>query len=180
MSVLVLPVHRYDHVRGDLSAPVKLVHYGDYECHLSGQAYSVVKAIEDTLGKLVCSIYRNFPQVGQHPQAQFAAEAAEAASVQGKFWPMHDLLFEHQYQLAPPFLRKYAHMIELDMHEFDVDLMTHRLAEQVRHDMHSGVLSGVTRTPTFFVNGQLHQGPCDYGSLSRAIYAAAEASPLHV
>jgi protein-disulfide isomerase len=176
VSVLVLPVHKHDHIRGNRLAPVKLVQYGDFECGQSGLAYGVVSAIDEVLRDLVCTVYRHCPTMHLHQHAQFAAEAAEAAAVQGKFWEMHDLLFEHQHSLALPFLVHYADMIGLDMHEFATDMVTHRLAEQVRSDCHSGLLSGVERTPTFFINGHSHEGPFDYGTLSRAIHRAAESA----
>jgi protein-disulfide isomerase len=175
MSVLVVPVHKFDHLIGEPSAPVKLVQYGDFECGKCGEAYGVIRAVEAVHAGLVCSVFRHFPLGGPaHQWAQHAAEAAESAGVQGKFWEMHDMLFAHQHALAPPFLRHYAELIGLDMHEFDTDLTTHRLADQVRADKQSGVMSGVARTPTLFVNGLIFDGELDFGSLSRAIFAAAE------
>jgi protein-disulfide isomerase len=180
MSVLVLPIHKFDHVQGDLAAPVKMVEYGDFECLRCGDAYGVLRAIEAVHANLVCTVFRHHPVPHLHENALLAAEAAEAAGVQGKFWEMHDMLFTHQHALAPPFLRKYAMLIGLDMHEFDTDLMTRRLSEQVRADKQSGVMSNVERTPTVFINGLRHDGPIDFGTLSRVIFAAAQGAQATV
>src|SRR4051812_37824887 len=111
MSRLRPPLSERDHLRGDLHAPVNLVEFGDFECPFCGKAFGVVKALEETLGEQLCVAFRNFPIVGSHPHAVVAAEAAEAAGAQGRFWEMHDMLYQHQDALEVPYLEEYAALI---------------------------------------------------------------------
>src|SRR5437016_12264226 len=111
---LILPVGSRDHIRGPLTASITLTEYGDYECPYCGEAYPIVKAIQERLGDSLCFAFRNFPLVNAHPHAEHAAEAAEAAAAQGKFWEMHDLLFENQDALEDENLARYAIALGLD------------------------------------------------------------------
>lgn len=169
MSRLRPPVTERDHVRGDLDAPVGLVEFGDFECPFCAKAFGIVKAIEETLGERLCVAFRNFPIVGSHPHALVAAEAAEAAGAQGRFWEMHDMLYQHQDALELPDLEEYAGLIGLDVRRFVRDLRGNRFIEKIQADLHSGAISGVNGTPTFFVNGQRHDGSWDYDSLLAAL-----------
>jgi protein-disulfide isomerase len=172
MSQLTVPVSARDHVRGSLDAPVIMVEYADFQCPYCGQAYPVVKALENDLGDMLAVVFRHFPLATVHPHAQLAAEAAEAAGAQRRFWEMHDTLFEHQSRLAPDDLVAYASMLHLDEARFAQDLAEHRHAGKVREDFLSGVRSGVSGTPTFFINGLMHVG-FDPASLLAAIRHAA-------
>jgi len=166
------PVGPKDHMQGPPDAPVTLVECGDYECPYCGEAYPIVKAIQERLGDQVCFVFRNFPLTEVHPHAEEAAEAAEAAAAQGKFWEMHDLLYENQDALEPEDLVQYARALKLDLKRFVLEMREHVYAERVREDFRSGVRSGVNGTPTFFINGARHNGPFDLESLLAAIEEA--------
>jgi protein-disulfide isomerase len=169
MAQLVPPVNSRDHFKGPRSAPVALVEYGDYECPYCGQAHWLVKDIEQALGDLLCFVFRHFPLAHIHPHAEHAAEAAEAAAAQGKFWEMHDCLFEHQQALEDRDLVEYAVIIGLDMPRFIEDMTEHRYASRVRDDFLNGIRSGVQGTPTFFINGARYHGTLNLRSLLAAI-----------
>jgi len=173
---LVLPVGDRDHAQGSATAPVTLVEYGDYECPYCGQAYPIVKAVQRTLGPRVRFVFRNFPLSEMHPNASNAAEAAEAAGAQGKFWEMHDTLFEHQSALLTRDLVAHAAGLGLDADRISVELKSHKHAPRVKEDFMSGVKSGVNGTPTFFINGERHDGPWYHQDLVAAIEAAIEAT----
>jgi protein-disulfide isomerase len=170
---LTLPVSGRDHAQGPEDAPLTLVEYGDYECPYCGQAYPIVKRVQERLGEDLRFVFRNFPLREMHPHAQHAAEAAEAAGVQGRFWEMHDYVFEHQRALSDRHLREYAALLGLDEERFDRELTSHAHAARVRQDFSSGVKSGVNGTPTFFINGVRHEGPWDEESLIAALETAA-------
>jgi protein-disulfide isomerase len=170
---LVIPPSKRDHLRGPLSAPVLLVEYGDYECPHCVEAHSVVKALREELGEGLGFAFRNFPQVTVHEHAQPAAEAAEAAGAQGSFWEMHDLLFGNPDALAEEDLIAYAASLHLEMPRFASELARHSHSPRVHEDILSGIRSGVSATPTFFVNGVRHDGRHDLDSLRSAIEAAA-------
>ncbi|MGA7870252.1 MAG: thioredoxin domain-containing protein [Candidatus Binatus sp.] len=167
------PVGANDHVQGPAKAPVTLVEYGDYECPYCGEAYPIVKALQERLGDQLRFVFRNFPLGEAHPHAEHAAEAAEGAGAQGKFWEMHDLLYENQDALEDEDLARYARALHLDVPRFVKEMTGHAQAERVREDFSSGVRSGVNGTPTFFVNGVRHDGPFDLRSLLAAIEEAA-------
>jgi protein-disulfide isomerase len=171
-ATLKPPVGPKDHMQGPPDAPVTLVEYGDYECPYCGEAYPVVKALQERLGDQMCFVFRNFPLTQVHPHAEEAAEAAEAAGAQGKFWEMHDLLYENQDALEPEDLVQYARALKLDLPRFVLEMREHVYVERVREDFRSGVRSGVNGTPTFFINGARHNGPFDLGSLLAAIEEA--------
>ncbi len=173
MANLTVPVGPRDHVQGPPTAPVTLLEYGDYECPYCGLAHPIVKQIQWQLGDQLCFVFRHFPLSTIHPHAEHAAEAAEAAGAQGKFWQMHDMLFEHQQALDDVHLIEYASSLNLDLARFRSDLMAHTYAGRVREDFMSGVRSGVNGTPTFFINGQRHNGPFDLAILLAALERAA-------
>lgn len=158
-------VSERDHVEGSLDAPVVFVEYGDYECPHCLQAHSIVGELQERLGDRLSFVYRHFPIRSMHPNAQLAAEAAEAAGAQGKFWDMHDLLFENQGSLDDASLAEYAEQIGLDKVQFQRDLESGRFRDRVEEDFKSGVQSGVNGTPTFYINGERYDGPWDIESL---------------
>ena len=153
MSQLKPPVGAGDHIQGDPHAHVTLLEYGDYECPHCGAAHPVLKQVMKKVGKGARFVFRNFPLSQAHPHAQQAAEAAEAAGAQGKFWEMHDLLFEHQDALETEDLIDYAKQLGLDTSKFATDLRHGTYAAKVKSDFSSGVRSGVNGTPTLFVEG---------------------------
>ena len=155
---LTPPVGPSDHVDGPADAPVTLVEYGDYECPFCGAAYPVVKAVQHALGARLRFVFRNFPLAEIHPHAQHAAQAAEAAGAQGKFWEMHDTIFEHQDALEDADLVGYAKALGLDAARISQELRDGTFVKRVRDDFRNGVRSGVNGTPTFFVNGERYEG----------------------
>jgi len=157
-ATLTVEVGENDHVQGTADAPVTLLEYGDFECSHCGEAYGIVKEIQERLGDRLRFVYRNFPLTQVHPHAESAAEASEAAAAQGKFWEMHDTLFENQQNLAQHALLNYAAEIGLDEEQFADDLENETYREKVEADFMSGAESGVNGTPTFFINGVRYDG----------------------
>jgi protein-disulfide isomerase len=157
-GVLTPPVSARDHIAGTDDAPVTLVEYGDYECPYCGMAYPTVKTAQRELGSQLRFVFRNFPLAESHPHARLAAQAAEAAAAQGRFWEMHDMLYEHQDALDTEDLIGYTRALGLDSAQFARDLEAGTYAKRVRDDFRSGVRSGVNGTPTFFVNGERYDG----------------------
>ena len=166
---LTLPVGARDHARGPETALVTLVEYGDYQCPYCGRAYPIVKALQRRMGDTLRFVFRNFPITSLHPHAEQAAQAAEAAGAQGKFWEMHDLLFEHQAALGMRHLAEYAKRLGMDPDALVVAIERGAFEPRVREDFSTGVRSGVNGTPTFFVNGTRHDGPWDLESLAAAV-----------
>jgi Na+/H+ antiporter NhaA len=160
-----------DHIRGPLDAPVTVLEYGDFECPYCGQAEPVLRELLRDFGD-VAYVWRHLPLNDVHPNAQRAAEAAEAAAEQGAFWEMHDLLLDHQEALAYPDLIGYAEQLGLDVERFEDDLRTRTGAGRIARDVDSADLSGVSGTPTFFVNELRHYGAYDIATLSAAVKAA--------
>jgi protein-disulfide isomerase len=160
-----------DHRRGPAEAPVTLVEYGDFECPYCGQAEPVIRELLAGVGDLRY-IWRHLPLTDVHSRAQLAAEASEAAGAQGAFWEMHDLLLDHQDALGPRDLIDYARQLGLDVERFTEDLRRHEGAGRVAEDVDSADLSGVSGTPTFFINGRRHHGAYDVETLSAEIRAA--------
>jgi Na+/H+ antiporter NhaA len=160
-----------DHVRGPGEAPVTLVEYADFECPYCGQAEPIVRELLADSGD-IRYVWRHLPLVDVHPHAQFAAEAAEAAAQQGAFWEMHDLLLEHQGALLTGDLVGYARTLGLDLPRFRADLVGHVGSARVAQDVDSADLSGVSGTPTFFLNGRRHHGAYDIETLSNAVRLA--------
>ncbi len=170
---LTVPVGKRDHVLGPATAPVTMVEYGDFECPHCGQAYFVVRSLMERVGRQMRFVFRHFPLSTVHPHAELAAEGAEAAVSQGKFWEMHSLLFEHQEALDAESLAMDAAAIGLEVPRFISELAGRVHAPRVREDFSSGVRSGVNGTPTFFINGLRHDGGYDFESLREAIETAA-------
>ncbi|WP_326783756.1 Na+/H+ antiporter NhaA [Streptomyces sp. NBC_00151] len=166
-----------DHVRGPLDAPVTLVEYGDFECPYCGLAESVVRELLSDFGD-VRYVWRHLPLTDVHPNAQLAAQAAEAAARQNRYWEMHDLLMGHQGDLGPKDLFRYAARLGLDSGRFREDLRGGAGAARVAMDVESADLSGVSGTPTFFVNGRRHYGAYDIASLTAAVRAARQRTTL--
>ncbi|MBV8672808.1 MAG: thioredoxin domain-containing protein [Acidobacteriaceae bacterium] len=169
MIELRTPIGPEDHTQGDPNAPVTLVEYGDYECPHCGRAYPIIKRLQEHFGGKLLFVYRNFPLTRTHPNAEPAAEAAEFAATQGKFWEMHDLLFEHQNRLGPKLYEELAIQLGLDPVGLTDALDSGQFRERVRADFMGGVRSGVNGTPTFYINGQRHDGAFDYRFLVEAI-----------
>jgi protein-disulfide isomerase len=165
-----------DHSEGVHDAVVTLVEYGDYECSHCGRAYPIVKELQRRLGWKLRFVFRHFPLSQIHPHAKHAAEAAEAAGAQGKFWEMHDTMFERQNALDDRYLLEYAAKIGLKQDPFRLELATHMHAARVSEDFLSGVESGVNGTPTFFINSIRHDGSWDVDTLEEALREHAESA----
>jgi protein-disulfide isomerase len=155
---LALPVGEGDHVQGSATASVTLVEYGDYECPYCRAAVAIVQELQRVLPDQLRFVFRHFPLERVHPRANRAAEAAEAAASQGKFFEMHAALFEHQTALEDEDLLRYAAELDLDTARFSADLEAHTHASRVREDFRGGVRSGVRGTPTFYLNDARYDG----------------------
>src|SRR6266851_3405130 len=173
MTRLLLPIHADDHVHGPESAPYTLVEYGDYECPACGQLFQIIRDLQATLGDRLRIVYRHYPLSGSHPQAQEAAEAAEAAGAQVHFWEMHDLLFRNQNALQGKDLMLYGNGLSLDMDRFRGELKKRLYADRVREDFRRGVQNGVYGTPGLFLNGVRHDGAWDRDTLFRTLTQGA-------
>ena len=169
MSKLIPPVNEHDHILGPRNAAITLVEYGDYQCPHCGAAHPIVKEIRSNFSKNLRFVFRHFPLTNVHELAFPSALAAEAAGRQGRFWEMHDMIFEHQPELSEYALLEFARLIGLNMATFKMDLQDQAVADKVESDFESGVRSGVNGTPSFFINGHKHNGAYDYASLVTAI-----------
>ena len=170
---LTLPVSSSrDHIQGPQKAPITLLEYGDYECPYCGQAFKIVKLVQNLLGDNLRFVFRNFPLTQIHPHAQHAAEAAECAGAQNRFWEMHDILYEHQQALEDEDLKSYAELLKFDIPKFQFDLYNHSFADRVREDFLSGIRSGVNGTPTFFINGKRYNDSSDEETLTASLRSA--------
>jgi Na+/H+ antiporter NhaA len=169
-----------DHIRGAEDAPVTLVEYGDFECPYCGQAEQIIRELLASFGEDVRYVWRHLPLNDVHPNAQIAAEASEAASAQGHFWEMHDMLLGHQGELRPTHLASYATEIGLDSERMIDELHRREYAPRVSEDVASADESGVSGTPTFFVNGRRHYGAYDIATLSTTVTAARRRARLAV
>jgi protein-disulfide isomerase len=170
-NTLALEVSERDHIQGPSNAQVTLVEYGDYQCPYCGEAYYIIKDVQRQMAENMRFVFRNFPLTTIHPYAEPAAEAAEAAGAQGKFWEVHDYLYEHQSELGPEQLIVAGATLGLHTRRYTEELIRHVYAERIREDILSGVLSGITGTPTFFINGVRHDGSYDFDMLVGAINA---------
>ena len=168
---LTVPVSERDHVIGPATATVTLLEYGDYECPFCGAAHPIVQQVREIMGDDLRFAYRHFPLTQIHPHSYQAAEAAEAAGAQGRFWEMHDTLFENQDRLGLRDLIAHADALGLDLDRFVTDMRNDTYAARLREDFMSGIRSGVNGTPTFFVNGIRHNGNWDVESLLEAVRA---------
>ena len=154
-SSLLTPDAAVDHILGPASAPVTIIEYGDFECPSCGQAHAAVKIILERFADRVRLVFRHYPQISIHPHAEMAAEAAEAAGAQGRFWPFHDVLFEHQEHLKERHLRQYGERLGLDLERYDYEMNDHVYLQRVQEHVRSGELLGIRAMPTFYVNGML-------------------------
>ncbi|HEY3487533.1 MAG TPA: DsbA family protein [Gammaproteobacteria bacterium] len=166
---LTIPLDSRDHIQGSLEAPAVLIKYGDYQCPHCATAYPIIKSLQKRFAADLCFAFRNMPFARIHPQAQLAAEAAEAAGAQNQFWPMHDALYENQSMLGPEVIHRLAGKLGLDIPQFEKDLAMHRFRERIRGDFMGGVRSGVNGTPTFFINGERYNGHTEERALSAAL-----------
>jgi Na+/H+ antiporter NhaA len=166
-----------DHIRGPIGSPVTVVEYGDFQCPYCGRAEAVVRELLQEFGD-VAYVWRHLPLTDVHPNAQLAAEAAEAAADQGAFWEMHDLLLANQNALGPEDLLGYAEQLGLDLERFAATVMEHTGLARIGVDVDSADLSGVSGTPTFFINGRRHYGAYDIATLSAAVRAAGARATL--
>jgi protein-disulfide isomerase len=159
-----------DHIQGPLTAALTLVEYGDYQCPYCGAAYPEVKKVQKELGSRLRFVFRNFPLTRLHEYALNAAETAEAAAAQGKFWEMHDFLYEHQATLGSPRVAlEYAKKVGLNPQRIERELAQHAYQARVKEDFEGGVRSGVNGTPTFYVNGVRHDGPATSKGLVKSL-----------
>lgn len=165
-----------DHVRGPVGAPLTLVEYADFECPFCSAATGVVEQLRQRFGGQLRYVFRHLPLASIHPHAQLAAEAAEAAGAQGRFWEMHDLLFQRQDQLEFADLLGNADELGLDVEQFARALNQSNRAERIREDLISAAASGARGTPTFFIGDQRHIGPYDVESLAAALEAGREST----
>lgn len=162
-------IHHDDHMQGSKDAGIVLVEYGDYQCPYSRRAHAAVKDLQERLGDQLCFVYRHFPLTGKHPYAELAAETAEAAGAQGRFWEMHDALFELQSQFGPDLIAELAERLELNEDLLREDMRERRFQDRVELLAAGGTHLGVEETPTFFINGERHEGDSDELSLVSAI-----------
>jgi len=166
---LILPIEARDHHRGPLGAKHSLVVYGDYECPHCAHLDPILGQLVRELGDDLCYAFRNFPLVAEHPHAELAAIAAEAADEQGKFWLMHDRLYQHQAELSGELIERLARELPLDMPTYARDVAGGAPARRVAEDRESGEEAGVEATPTAFVNGRLHAGSYEFLPLLAAL-----------
>lgn len=170
------PVSENDHSAGSPTAPLVLVEYGDYQCPHCAAADPVVRAVQKELGKELRFVFRNFPLAEMHPAAEPAAEFAEGAAVQGKFWEAHDAIFAWSRRHGPPSLgpdafAAIAKTLGLDLAQLEADVSGHRYLERIKTDFNGGIRSGVNGTPTFFINGSRFDGAPTVDDLSEALRA---------
>ena len=164
-----------DHIEGPANATLTLVEYGDYQCPYCGAAYPEVKKVQKELSSELRFVFRNFPLTNMHEHAMNAAETAEAASAQGKFWPMHDFLYEHQATLGDTSVAfGYAKKLGLDTQKLEREIAQHTYQKRIRDDFMGGVRSGVNGTPTFYVNGVRHDGDAVAKALTEALKQSEE------
>ncbi len=169
---LAVPVAAVDHVLGPADARVTVVEYGDFECPICKQAAPAVKLALNRFAGRMRYVFRHFPLEEVHPHALLAAEAAEAAGGQGKFWQMHDLLFDNQSHLKPNHLRSYVEKLELDLVRYDADMADELYRQRVREHIDGASRSGVRATPAFFINGKIHDVSFGMQHLMEGIEAA--------
>ncbi len=178
MSRLSIPINPDDHIQGEHAAPCSLVEYGDYECPSCGQIQPVIRKIQKHFGKRLSFVFRNFPLSELHPWAEAAAETAEYANKHGKFWEMHDLLFENQRRLSGSLLLELADQLGLSNSDLSLALEKKTYRSRVRTDFDSGIRSGVNGTPTLFIDEQRYDGPLDSDSIVDAIDHALTVSKI--
>lgn len=165
MKRLIPAVNSNDHIYGNEYAPIELVEYGDYQCSYCGRAHPVIKSIQQELGTALKFVFRNFPLSKVHPHALAAAIAAEAAALQGKFWEMHDVIFENQEKLATENWTFFADASGVNLWRFKNDIQKIELLNKVENDFDSGLRSGVNSTPSFYINGSRYEGSWEQNKL---------------
>jgi protein-disulfide isomerase len=168
-TALASPVGKLDHALGPATAPVTLVEFGDFQCPFCADAHPMLRRIIAAMGSDLRFVFRHMVFMEAHPFAQFAAEAAEAAHLQDKFWQMHDAIYEHQTELGSDLVHKLGRMLQLDLARFDADLEARRGRARIKNDFMGGMRSGVAGTPTFFINGERYDGSLDERSLLVAL-----------
>ena len=173
LARLTLPVGARDHAQGPADAPVTLVEYGDYECPHCGRAYPIVKDVQRRLGSKLRFVFRNFPLEREPSSRRTRRGSGRGAGAHGRFWEMHDTLFEHQQALLDRDLVGYATAVGLDATVFENELRAHTYKARVREDFTGGVRSGVNGTPTFFINGVRFDDSWDPDTLTEALLAVA-------
>jgi protein-disulfide isomerase len=169
---LSIPVSEADHALGNSDAPVTLVEYGDYECPECLNAFPIVRRLQERFGQRLRFVFRHFPRNSIHPHAGVAAQAAEAAALQGKFWEMHEMLFANQQRLGDVDFGNLALRVGAELYNFESSITSDRVMRRVEQDYQSGQASGVRGTPTFFINGRKYPGKNDFDSLAAAIERA--------
>jgi Na+:H+ antiporter, NhaA family len=174
LDELSFPVNETDHALGSSDAPVTLVEYGDYECPDCLNAFPIVQQLQERFGDRLRFVFRHFPRNSIHPHAGVAAQAAEAAALQGKFWEMHEALFKNQQRLGDIDFGNLALKVGTELYGFESNITSDRVVRRVDADHRSGEASGVRGTPTFFINGKKYAGKPDLASLAAAIDGAIE------
>lgn len=169
MPSLTIPVNESDHRIGNLASSTVLVFYGDYQCTVCKLTLPILKQLKKEFGENLCIIFRHFPLQKSHPLAKGAAIASEAASLQNKFWEMHELLYQNQLLLSPELYLQLANDLNLDMEGFTKDLNSESIAKKIQNDFDAGVRSGVNGTPCFFINGERYDGDPSYDALRKAL-----------
>ena len=174
------PVTEHDHAAGRADAPLTLVEYGDYQCPHCAAAHPVVRALQSAFGAELRFVFRNFPLTEMHPAAEPAAELAESAALQGKFWEVHDAIFAWSLEYGAESLgleafESIALTLGLEPQQIKEDVRAHRHLERIKSDFNSGVRSGVNGTPTFFINGQRFDGPPTVKGLTATLKAGLSA-----
>jgi protein-disulfide isomerase len=166
---LSVAVAKSDHAQGPEDAPATLVEYGDYQCPYCADAHSMIQSIAATMGSKLRFVFRHMPLSEEHPYAQYAAEAAEAAAAQGRFWEMHAAIYANQSELGGSLLHRLAVQLRLDMPLFESELDARRYRPRVKRDFMGGMRSGVAATPAFFINGERYGGSLDERALLAAL-----------
>ena len=177
---LTLPLsEKRDHIQGPNAAKVVMVEYGDYQCPYCGEAYPIIKKIQEKYGNNLRFVFRNFPLTQIHPRAEFGAEMAEASAAQGKFWEMHDYIYENQKSLNDEevFLKYADKKLGLDKDKIHQSVAQHTFVPRIREDFMSGVRSGVNGTPTLFIHEHRHNGSYEFKDLDNAIKSALDSKP---
>jgi len=177
---LKLSVGERDHIQGPADAKVTLLEYGDYQCPYCGEAYGIIKKVQEKFQDDLRFVFRNFPLTEIHQYAGTGAEIAESAGAHGKFWEMHDFLYEHQSHLSNPgFFLDYAEKnLGLNAKLMNEEISSHVYVQRIREDFMSGVRSGVNGTPTFFINDLRHNGDYQFETLVTAIEQALKPAPV--
>ena len=163
------PVSKDDHMQGNPDALIELLEYGDYQCPYCGRAYPIIKKLQLELGDKMKFVFRNFPLATAHPQAMLAAMASEAAALQGKYWPMHDWLFENQRRLYKSAIMGFAEDLSLDLDKFGTDIVDEKIQKEIELQFYGGMRSGVNATPGFFINGEKLNSGWEGDDLSKFI-----------